>query len=91
MFYIFAQSKGPKYIDGFSERNLVHSNLVILEQKWYRVLLTFNLLSVFLLILHNKRDQRFMKTLLLVFEKSLIWLNLIFSGHFLMFDWAWSK
>ena len=32
-----------------------------------------------------------MKTLLLVFEKSLIWVNLIFSGHFLMFHWVWSK
>ena len=85
------QERHGKYIDGFSERNLVHSNLVILEQKWYGVLLALNLLSVFLLILHNKRDQRFMKTLLLVFEKSLIWVNLIFSGHFLMFDWVWSK
>ena len=24
-------------------------------------------------------------------RKSLIWSNLIFLGHFLMFDWVWSK
>ena len=33
-----------------------------------------------------------MKILLVVFgEKNLICDNLIFSGHFLMFDWVWSK
>ena len=33
------------YINGFSERNLIQSNLVILEQKWDVVHLTLNLLS----------------------------------------------
>ena len=33
-----------------------------------------------------------MKILLVVFwKKNLIGGNLIFSGHFLMFDWMWSK
>ena len=32
-----------------------------------------------------------MKTLLVFFEKNLILGNLIFSGHFQIFDWAWSK
>ena len=34
------------YTNDFSE-NLVHRNLVILEQKWFGILLTLNLLSSF--------------------------------------------
>ena len=29
--------------------------------------------------------------LLVVFRENIIWVNLIFLGHFLHFDWAWSK
>ena len=41
------QERHGNYINGFSERNLIQSNLVILEQKWDGVLLTLNLLSGF--------------------------------------------
>ena len=41
------QERHGNYINGFSERNLIQSNLVILEQKWYGVLLTLNLFSGF--------------------------------------------
>ena len=51
------QERHGNFNNGFSE-NLFQSNLVILEQKWYGVLLTLNLLRFFLLILHNERDQK---------------------------------
>ena len=39
-----------------------------------------------------KGANRYMKILLVVFqEKNVIWGSLIFLGHFLLFDWAWSK
>ena len=39
-----------------------------------------------------KGAKRYMKILLVAFrEKNLIWSNLIFLGHFLLFDGAWSK
>ena len=41
------QERNGNIINGFSERNLIQSNLVILEQKWYGVLLTLNLFSGF--------------------------------------------
>ena len=41
------QERHVNYINSFSERNLIQSNLVILEQKSYGILLTFNLLSGF--------------------------------------------
>ena len=41
------QDRHGNYINGFSERNLIQSNLVILEQKWYVVLLALNLLPGF--------------------------------------------
>ena len=44
--------KGPRetweLYNGFSERNIIQSNLVILEQKWYGALLILNLLPGFL-------------------------------------------
>ena len=44
------------------------------------------------LILHNKRDQEIHENFIRCFlRKNLIWGNLIFLGHFLLFDWAWSK
>ena len=41
------QERHGNYINGFSERNLIESNLVVLKQKWYDVLITLDLLSVF--------------------------------------------
>ena len=39
-----------------------------------------------------KGANRYMKTLLVLFrEKKFIWDNLIFLGHFLLFDGAWPK
>ena len=39
-----------------------------------------------------KGTKRYIKAFLVCFlKKDLIWGNLIFSGHFLMFDWVWSK
>ena len=32
-------------INGFSERDLIQSDLVVLEQKWYDILTTLDLLS----------------------------------------------
>ena len=43
-------------------------------------------------ILLNKRDQEVHENVFSCFlRKNLIWDNLIFLGHFLMFDWVWSK
>ena len=71
--------------NGFSERNLIMGNFVILEQKWYGVPLTLNLLSGFLLILHNIREQEVHENFISCFlRKNLIWGNMIL-GHFLMF------
>ena len=42
---------------GNCEKNLIQGNLVILAPKWY-ALITLDLLSVFFLVLHNKRGQR---------------------------------
>ena len=41
------QERHGNHINGFSERNIIQSNLVILEQKQDGVLLTLNLLSSF--------------------------------------------
>ena len=35
--------------------------------------------------------DRCMNTLLVFWEKNFIWGNLIFLGHFLLFEWAWLK
>ena len=51
------QERHGNYINGFSQKALIQCNLVILAQKWYGVFLILNLLSNFLLILHNKTDQ----------------------------------
>ena len=37
------------YINGFSERNLIQGNLIILAQKWYFVLITLVLHSGFVI------------------------------------------
>ena len=41
------QKRHENYINGFSERNLIEGNLIILAQKWYGVLITLDLLSGF--------------------------------------------
>ena len=65
---------------------------MILEQKWYRVLFTLNLLSGVLLILLKKRDQEVHEFFFSCFlRKNLFLGNLIISSHFLMFEWVWSK
>ena len=54
--------------------------------------ITLDLLSGFSLILHNKRGQEVHGNFISRFlRKNLIWGNLIFLGHFLLFDWVWSK
>ena len=43
-------------------------------------------------ILLNKRDQEVHENVCSCFlRKNLIWDNLTFPGHFLMFDWVWPK
>ena len=42
-----SQERHRNYINSFPKRDIIRSNLVILEQKWYGVLLTLNLLSRF--------------------------------------------
>ena len=42
-----SQERHRNYINSFPKRDIIQSNLVILEQKWYGVLLTLNLLSRF--------------------------------------------
>ena len=42
-----AQERHGNDINVFSERNVIQSNLFILEQKWYGVLITLDLLSGF--------------------------------------------
>ena len=46
--------------------------------------------QVFLLILHNERDQKVRENFIVFLRKNLIGGNLNFLGHFL-FDWVWSK
>ena len=46
---------------------------------------------VSLSILHNKRDQEVHENFICCFWKNLICSYLIFSGHFLTFDWVWSQ
>ena len=46
----------------------------------------------FFLILHNKRGQEVRGNFISCFwRKNLLWSNLIFLGHFLLFVWVWSK
>ena len=85
------QERNGNIINGFSERNLIQSNLVILEQKWYGVLLTLNLLSGFLINFTQQKDQEVHENFICCFWKNLICSYLIFSGHFLTFDWVWSQ
>ena len=86
------QERHGNYINGFSERNLIvfraiwsfwNKNGMVSSSLWICS-------QIFLLILLNKRDlhENFNSCFL---RKNLVWGNLIFSGHFLMFDWMQSK
>ena len=51
-----------------------------------------NLLSGFFVDFTQKRDQEVHENVFSYFlRKNLFWENLIFSSHFLMLDWVWSK
>ena len=54
---------------------------------------TLDLISgfFFFLILHNKMGQILHQNFIVFLIKSFIWGNLILLGHFLLFDWMWSK
>ena len=88
------QERHGNYINGFSERNLIvfraiwsfwNKNGMVSSSLWICS-------QIFLLILLNKRDQEVHENFISCFlRKNLIWGNLIFSGHFLMFDWMQSK
>ena len=68
----------------FLQKDLIHGIFVIFAQKWY-VIITFWICPwFFFLVLHNM-------LLVVLFEKNLIWRNLIILGHFLLFDWMCSK
>ena len=95
LFYNFAQWKGPRgtwqlYQWFFWKKSYcIQSNLFILEQKWCGVGDLFTLIcsQVFSSILLKKRDQEVHEKFFSCFlRKNLIWGNLIFSSHFLMFD-----
>ena len=95
LFYNFAQWKGPReawqlYQWFFWKKSYcIQSNLFILEQKWCGVGDLFTLIcsQVFSLILLKKRDQEVHEKFFSCFlRKNIIWGNLIFSSHFLMFD-----
>ena len=89
MFLNFAQWKGLiSTWKLYLKKNLIRGNLVILAQKWY-ALITLDLLSGIFFILHNRRGQEVHENCISCFSrKYLIWGNLIFLGHFLLFDWA---
>ena len=79
------------YINGFSVKNLIWGNLIILGQKWC-IVITLDLLQVFFLTLYNERGQEVHENFISCFSrKNFIWVNLIFLGHFLLLDWVWSK
>ena len=62
------QERHGNYLNAFSERNLIQSNLVILEQKSYGVFFALNLLSGCLYSVYSiKGTKRYMKILLVVF------------------------
>ena len=88
------QERHGSYINGFSERNLIvfraiwsfwNKNGMVSSSLWIWS-------QVFLLILLKKRNQEVHEIFFSCFlRKNFFWSNLIFSSHFLMFDWVWSK
>ena len=91
------------YINGSSKKILVWGKWVIQDSECH--ILSHNFGSVVRIVLGAKRDMETWADTLLnkgnqevhenVFScflrKNLICGNFIFSGHFLMFDWVWSK
>ena len=73
----------------FLKEILLYSEQFGLFGKWYGVLFTLNLLSDFFIRFTQKKDQEVIFFSFL--RKNLFWGNLIFSSHFLIFDWVWSK
>ena len=61
------QERRGNIINDFSERNLIQSNLVILEQKWYGVLLTLNLRSGFFINFIQQKESRGTRKFYLLF------------------------
>ena len=78
------QERHGNNINGFSERDLTQSNLVILKQKWYGFLLTLNLLSDFFInFTQSKGPRGTWKSYLLFFEKkSHLWQFDLFRSFF---------
>ena len=83
------QERHGNYINGFSEKKS-WGNLVILVQKWCLSHNFGSALSFLFLILHNKRGQEIHENFISCFSrKNLIWGNLIFLGHCLLFFTVW--
>ena len=59
------------YINGFSEKDLIWGNLVILAQKWC-ILITLDLLQVFFKILLNERGQEVFENFISCFSKKVL-------------------
>ena len=88
------QERHGNYINDFFERNLIvfraiwsfwNKNGMVSSSLWIWS-------QVFLLILLKKRNQEVHEIFFSCFlRKNFFWSNLIFSSHFLMFDWVWSK
>ena len=90
----WCQEKHGNYINGFSKRNLIVFRAIL--SFWNKGGMVSSSLwvcsQVFSLILLSKKDQEVHEKFFSCFlRKTLIWGNLIFSGHSLMFDWVWSK
>ena len=90
----WGQERHGNHINCFSERNLIAFRAI--WSFWNKGGMVSSSLwicsQVFLLILLNEKDQEVYENFFSCFlRKTLIWGNLIFSGHSLMFDWVWSK
>ena len=75
----------------YLRKDLIQGSFVILAKNCY-IPLTFWIYSkVFFQFCVTKGAKSYMKILLVFWEKSFIWGNVIFLGYFLLFDWVWSK
>ena len=84
------QERHGNYINGFSEKSYL-GQFGHIDPKMVHPH-NFGSAFRFFLILHNKRVQEEHENFVRYFlRKNLIWGNLIFLGHFLLFEWAWSK
>ena len=87
-FTIFHNESGQEIILMDFLKEIYSEQFCHFGKKWYGHLITLDLLSGFFMILHNKRDQEVHENFVSCFlRKSLIWGNLIFLDHFLIFDW----